>query len=64
MNIMPELKTLKKGEFFKKHINAKKIYIRGDYDHSTKRYSCIAFEDINNEIFLSGKKAVFIDFEF
>lgn len=61
---MPTLKTIKKGEYFKKHLTAKAVLVRGDYDRSSKKYSCHYFDDVNREIFLSGKTIVFTEFEF
>ena len=58
------LKELKKGDFFKRKQDAKTIFIRGDYVPELKKYSCIDAEDCNREIFLQGKAAVFVDFEY
>ncbi len=48
---MIELKFLKKGEFFTlKGLDFPKenqVYIKGDYDSSTKAYCCIRFDDIS-----------------
>lgn len=62
------VKQLKKGDFFtRKPIEApteKQVYIRGDYDRETKKYSCIRFDDCNKEIMVKGDTEIFIDFVF
>ena len=58
------IKDLKKGEFLKRKADANRVYIRGDYDRSSKSYSCIAYDDINQEIFIKANKKVFVGFTF
>lgn len=58
------LKNVKKGEFIKRKEDAKQVYIKGDYDRSSKSYSCIDFDDINHEIFIKADKPVFVGFTF
>ena len=62
------VRELKKGEYFtKKNIeypNEKQVFIRGDYDRSTKKYECIRFSDCNDFQYISGSKEVFTDFIF
>jgi len=59
------LKDLKKGEFFKR-VSKKGIgsivYVRGDYDKSTKTYECYKYDDINSFINLKGNAVVCIEF--
>lgn len=62
-----QIKDLKKGELFKREINGKpseRVYIKGSYNRASKTYSAIAYDDINNEIFLKPNKAVYIGFTF
>ena len=59
-----EIKNLKKGEFIKRKEDSTKVYIKGDYDRATKSYSCIAYDDINKEIFIKANKKVFYGFTF
>ena len=59
-----KLKEIPKGEFFKRQPNAKKVYIKGEYDRTEKDYSCINAEDINNEIFIKGDKNIYIGFDY
>lgn len=62
------LKELKKGDFFtlKKisNPNENQVYIKGDYDRSTKTYDCTAFDDFCRVKYFSGNKEVFTDFIF
>lgn len=63
--MISELKELKKGDFFKlKDSDTATVYVRGEYDRSTKTYSCFKFEDVNDERFLKGSKNVFVGFTF
>ena len=63
-----KIKELKKGEFFTlKPINNPKetqVYIRGDYDRETRKYSCGKFSDISFSRLLDGDKEVYTDFTF
>ena len=58
------IKELKKGEFFKRKEDSKRVYIRGDYIRSERRYECQAFDDINQFITLKPDTKVFIGFTF
>lgn len=61
------IKDLKRGDLFKREINGQpgaKVYIKGSYDRASGTYSAIAYDDINNEIFLKPNKAVYIGFTF
>ena len=62
------IKELKKGDFFtlKPIENPKEsqVYIRGDYDRSTKKYFCGRFDDISYEKEFKGDKVVYTDFVF
>lgn len=61
---LKEIKNLKKGEFFKRKEGAGRVYVKGDYDRSTKSYSCTAYDDINQEIFIKANKKVVVGFTF
>lgn len=62
------LKELKKGEFFtKKSIEYPKesqVWIKSDYDRTTKKYQIYRFSDVNDVQEMSGNKTIFIDFIF
>lgn len=63
-----KVKDLKKGEYFTlKSIEEPKenqVWVRGDYDRSTKTYSATNFSDMNRERFFKGNKEVFVGFTF
>ena len=63
-----KLKDLKLGEYFiLKDIPEPKesqVYIRGEYDRSTKKYLCGKFVDICDSRLMNGDKEVFTDFTF
>lgn len=62
------LKDLKKGEFFtRKPIEYPKesqVWIRGEYDRSTRRYECTRFDDCCRTMMIPGNKDVFTEFTF
>ncbi len=61
------LKDLKKGEFFKR-VSKKGIgncvYVKGEYDKSSKTYECYKYNDINSFVYLKGDAVVCTEFEF
>lgn len=59
-----QIKDLKQGEFFILTKNAKKVYSKGDYDRSERKYQCDDFNDISKCKYLAGNKTVFINFTF
>lgn len=60
---MKTIKQLKVGDFFRLLPNGK-VYVRGEYERSLKRYSYYDFNDVNNEHFCHGDKSVIVVFEF
>lgn len=62
------VKQLKSGEWFTKkaieYPNEKQVFIRGDYDRTTKKYECVRFSDGNDIQYISGDKEIFVDFIF
>lgn len=58
-----ELRKVKQGEFFKLNENGR-IYIRGYYERSSKRYEAYWFDDVNHESFIKGSRIVIVDFEY
>lgn len=62
------IKELKKGDFFTikpiENPRESQVYIRGDYDRSSKKYSCSRFDDINNEREFKGDKVIYTEFVF
>lgn len=62
------IKDIKKGDYFTlKEISEPKesqVYIKGEYDKSSKTYSCCKFNDMNEERFYKGNKIIFAEFIF
>lgn len=63
-----KIKDLKKGEYFTlKPIEFPKdtqVYVRGDYEHSLKKYSATKFSDLCSERFFKGDCLVYVGFTF
>lgn len=65
-----KLKELKRGEYFtRKPMNEQEaktsqVYIKEDYDRSTKKYWCQKWDDISKGIELKGDTEVYTDFIF
>ena len=63
-----KVKDLKKGEYFTikplEEPKENQVYIRGEYDRSTKKYDCGRFDDLSYSREFDGNKEVFIDFTF
>lgn len=63
-----KLKDLKKGDYFtKKSIenpSESQVWVRGDYDKSTKTYDCHNWADVNRFCSIKGDKEVFVEFVF
>lgn len=60
-----KLKEIKQGELFKlKNTESAPVWVRGEYDHSSKRYSTYRYDDVCHERFVKVDTDVFVDFEF
>ena len=63
-----KLKDLKLGTWFIKnpieYPQACSVWIRGEYDRSTKKYLCTKWGDINFSALISGNTLVYDDFIF
>lgn len=57
------IKDLKVGDYFKLTSNGR-VYVRGTYNRSTKKYEYYDFDDVNRWHECKGSKQVIIDFEF
>ena len=57
------LKDIKRGEYFKLKENGK-VYVRDEYDRSTKKYLYYDFDDVNNWHEAKGSRTVIVDFTF
>lgn len=63
-----KIKELEKGAYFtKKAIEVPResqVWVRGEYDRSSRKYECHRFDDVNTTCFLPGDREVFVDFVF
>ena len=57
-----QLKDLPRGEVFKRKPVGNKVYIRGTYDRTTKKYDCDDWNDISRSMQLRGSTIVYSDF--
>jgi hypothetical protein len=62
------IKELKKGDYFTikpiENPTEKQVYVRGEYDRSSKTYSCYRFDDICSFREFKADKVVYTDFTF
>ena len=59
-----EIEKVKKGEFLKRKLDAKKIYTRGDYDRTHGRYRIDDWDAISRDMLLSKGTLVWVGFTF
>lgn len=65
-----QIKNIKVGEFFtlkdygEQDVPECAVWVRGEYDKSSKTYSCCKFNDACHEHFFKGTKEVFAEFYF
>lgn len=63
-----KLKDLKKGDYFTlkpiEEPSSSLVYVRGDYDRSTRKYEVYKFDDICNCRMKKGDLTVYVDFIF
>ena len=58
------VESIKQGEYVKRSETAAKVYIRGAYDQSSKRYSLTDSDDISREIFVKKGTLLLIGFTY
>ena len=59
------LKDVKKGDYFKRKINAKTTFIRGDYCRYTKKYMSTYTDNVwGDDLYLKGTSKVFVGFTY
>ncbi len=58
------LKNVKPGDYVKRKADAVKVYIKGDYDRTTKSFELKDVEDINRCVYVKADKTVFIGFTY
>lgn len=63
-----KIRELKRGDYFTlKDIAEPKesqVWVRGEYDRSTRTYSATNFSDMNRERCFKGDRQIFTDFTF
>lgn len=63
-----KVKEIKKGDYFTKKEIAEprdsQVWVRGEYDRSSKKYEAHRFDDVNTTCFLPGDREIFTDFVF
>lgn len=65
-----KLKDLKHGDYFtrkplgSKEAKPSQVYIKQNYDHSSKKYWCQKWDDISKGMALKGDTEVYQDFIF
>ena len=57
-----ELRKVKQGDFFKLSENGK-VYVRGYFERSIKKYEVYLYDDINHESFIKGSRIVLVDLD-
>lgn len=60
---MIEIKSLKRGEFFR-FPNRSVVYVFDGYCRSLKKYEYHRFDDMNTDFYTNGNKLVDTEFEF
>lgn len=63
-----KLKDLKRGDYFTYKLieapSCSRVYVRGDYDRSSRKYLVYKFDDINDYRLKKGDLIVYVDFIF
>jgi hypothetical protein len=58
------LRNVKPGDYVKRKSDSKAVYIKGDYDRTTKSFELVDVEDINRVIYIKATKPVYIGFTY
>ena len=58
------LRHVKPGDYVKRKADAKSIYIKGDYDKTSKTFELRDVEDINRCIYVKADKPVVVGFTY
>lgn len=70
MNSPTKVASLKKGDYFtianhdNEEVDSSVVWVRGEYDRSSKRYECCSFDDINVTRYLRALCLVYVDMIF
>jgi hypothetical protein len=58
------LRSVTKGDYVKRKSDSKAVYIKGDYDRTTKSFELVDVEDINRVIYIKANKPVYVGFTY
>ena len=58
------IKNVKPGDYVKRKSDSKAVYIKGDYDRTTKSFELQDVEDINRCVYVKADKIVVIGFTY
>lgn len=57
-----QIKNVKRDDFFRlANSETSPLWIRGEYDKSSKKYECCKYDNVNRFSEFSGKRLVFVD---
>jgi len=62
MNV--SIKQVKKGDFVKRNESSKRVFTKGAYDRSSKRYALVDTLDISREVFVKSSAIVCVGFTY
>lgn len=58
------VQRIPQGEYVKRKPDARKVYRRGEYDQSTKRYALQDTEDMNREVYVKRDTKLYVGFTY
>ena len=58
------LKSVKPGDYVKRKADSKAVYIKGDYDRTTKSFELQDTEDMNRFVYIKADKPVYVGFTY
>lgn len=58
------LRNVTKGDYVKRKLDSKAIYIKSDYDRTTKSFCLVDVEDISRCIYVKADKPVVVGFTY
>lgn len=56
--------NIPKGEYFKRQDSTNVVYVRGDYDRATNKFSAHKADDMNCEVFFKPTCPVWVGFTY
>ncbi len=58
------IKNVKPGTYVKRKADSKAVYIKGDYDRTTKSFELQDTEDMNRFVYIKADKPVYVGFTY